>query len=194
MLFNRPRTLVSTLDSPWKLSNTSRNNSIPPSSRKTLQVTALSSVKFHRALNVNFIVISTIRDSTLDLTIASNFSMYCGCAPSMDVSTVEIFAANIEQIATDIRFMDASSNVDKQFITNLAHLSNQKYQILALCVYHPNIHSIFIALKFQYLSNMNIILSTYGSLILYVRKNQTYININILYSLHIRSNIIIIIM
>lgn len=142
ILFSRPRTLVSTLDSPWKLSNTSRNNSIPPSSRKTLHVTALSSVRFHRALNVNFIVISTIRDSTFDLTIASSFSMYCGCAPSMDVSSVEIFAANIEQIATDIRFMDASSNVDKQFITNLAHLLNQKQPFSSVCT--PSEYSFYI--------------------------------------------------
>ena len=69
---------------------------------------------------------STDFDCTLDRTIDNSFDMYCGLAPSIDVSTVEIFAARIEHIATDIRFIEASSKVDKQFITSFAHLNDEQ--------------------------------------------------------------------
>lgn len=50
-------------------------------------------VRFQRALNVNFIVTSTVRVDNFSPTIDNNLDMYRGLDPNWDVSEVEIFAA-----------------------------------------------------------------------------------------------------
>lgn len=52
-------------------------------------------VRFQSALNVNFIVTSTVRVDNFSHTIDSNLDIYLGLDPSCDVSEVEIFAAKI---------------------------------------------------------------------------------------------------
>lgn len=57
---------------------------------------------------------------TLALTIRNSRFMYMGSAPSEEVSQVEIFAARIEQMATDILFMAGSSKNTNESKTSLA--------------------------------------------------------------------------
>lgn len=52
-------------------------------------------VRFQSALNVNFIVTSTVRVDSFSDTIDNNLDIYLGLDPNWDVSEVEIFAAKI---------------------------------------------------------------------------------------------------
>lgn len=116
MLFNKPKTLVSIQLSPGKVSNTSMNSSIPPSSRKTEHVVGLSSVRFlkksndyatkhevtlnkstriyHSADKVYFRVMSICLSSFLVLTTERSFCMLIIFEPNSVVCTVVILAAN----------------------------------------------------------------------------------------------------
>ena len=62
-------------DKNWCTFRTSRNSSSPPSSRKISQVDGDSSVRFHSAESVNFMVMSTRVWFIFSLTIASSFFM-----------------------------------------------------------------------------------------------------------------------
>ena len=113
MLFNKPKTLVSIQLSPGKVSNTSMNSSIPPSSRKTEHVVGLSSVRFlkksndyatehevnkstrnyHSADKVYFRVMSICLSSFLVLTTERSFCILMIFEPNSVVCTVVILAA-----------------------------------------------------------------------------------------------------
>jgi len=66
---------------------------IPPSFKKTLHVSGLSSVRFHNAESVNLSVKSFTFSDSLFRIIDNSLVMYLGSDPKRDVSLVEIFAA-----------------------------------------------------------------------------------------------------